>query len=179
MSFVHCGSHSPVAEAEKRFAFALISFAIMLCPHRASAGEPERKPIIAMERSACQTECPEYRVEIYADGHVAFDGKAFVKHRGKATGRTGIRAVEALLNQAVEFGFFETKSVYASKRVVRFNQGEWYVDQDASTHCYSTTTEIAVGPLSHRVEHCEGAPPWLKDIEEKIDKVAGTVKWIR
>ncbi|MEY2506587.1 MAG: hypothetical protein QOH01_916 [Verrucomicrobiota bacterium] len=152
---------------------------IALFAGRVCAAQTSEQFVVSLERTACQTGCPEYRIAIFADGKVQFEGKAFVKAIGIREGRISQADIEKFLNQVCSSGFFDLKSRYVVRPVVTHSGDDWRVEQQSASEGSGVITEIAVGGLHHRVENYGPGPGWLKQIEEMIDRLARAEKWIR
>lgn len=133
---------------------------------------------IFLERTGCQTGCPEYTVRIHADGTVVFEGKAFVKSKGVYRTHVGTREMENLLNDAIASGYFDLKSRYIGKTVVTYSNDGWVLEQQNRSESSATISEISVAGLQQRIENYGTAPELVSRIEERIDKLANTGQWI-
>ena len=64
-------------------------------------------PVLTFERTPCFGTCPAYRVQVYADGRVAYEGRRAVPLMGKHDLKLPASAVAAMLQQA-KAAHFET-----------------------------------------------------------------------
>jgi hypothetical protein len=55
---------------------------------------------LILERTACYGFCPDYTVEVRGDGMAIYEGRNFVRVRGKHMGRIPKAAVDALFGKA-------------------------------------------------------------------------------
>jgi hypothetical protein len=128
--------------------------------------------VVALERGACRGNCPEYRVELFESGRVAFTGAKNVAVTGPATGTaraSDIRAIKALLEES-GFAALDTAYVYGSSAC-----GQYYTDLPM------LSLWARVGTIVRKVQYdpgCQGAPAILKTLPARIDSVAGTTTWI-
>ena len=121
--------------------------------------------VISLVRGPCFGKCSEYTVAIYGSGRVEFDGRRFVCAPGQRTAQASIADVRTLLEQMLAFGYLDFYWRPGSK---------------------PSLSDTVISSLSHdgyyrRVAHHVGdreAPPFLKDLEERIDRVAGTWRWL-
>ena len=138
---------------------------------------------ISLERSACFGWCPDYRVTISGDGSVIFttdDGpvdpvagihREFSRSVGvliPGTHRTKIDpdAVKALVEQFRDARFFQLKNEYRDGAT------------DAATYVVSIETGHGSKRVVDYIGREAGMPAVVTALEESIDKVAGTRRWI-
>ncbi len=140
-------------------------------PAPASA-EENAGPVATLERTPCFGTCPVYQVSIFRDGTVKFVGKQHVKQKGEATVSVSRGAVDSLLAELESAGFFDFAD-------------EYVMDSPAcgpyATDSPTVITSLATGGRTKRIRHdygCSGAPAELRPLEQKIDDVAGTSRWI-
>lgn len=128
--------------------------------------------VVTLERTACFGTCPIYRVSIAASGTVRFEGKGFVAHQGSATARIPSAQVDSLLEELRQGGYFDMAERYVPDSPAC---GEYATD--SPTVITSATRE----GVTQRVQNyygCRGAPLSLRQLERRIDEVAGTSRWI-
>ena len=56
-------------------------------------------PVITLERTPCFGTCPSYKLTIYDDGKVEYEGRDFVKRKGKAEGQITKAELEELIRE--------------------------------------------------------------------------------
>jgi hypothetical protein len=122
---------------------------------------------ITLERTACFGTCPAYKVEIHGDGHVAFDGTAFVAVAGKREYHVPKPDIAQLVDDVRAKDIWSMRPSYAA----------------SVTDLPSTILTIRVGTQTHRLVDYAGEwvgmPPAVTRIEEEADKVGKTAQWIR
>jgi hypothetical protein len=118
---------------------------------------------ITLERTACFGTCPVYSVAIHEDGRVVYEGRQYVRESGTHTWRIDATAVRALAAEIDKAGFFEMKNEYTAP----------ITDQP------TTYTTVTIGSRTKRIKDYYGAPTALKEIEARIDTVAGTQPHVR
>jgi hypothetical protein len=160
----------------KVFMQILAIFALVNGATQVRASEPF---VISLERTGCKTECPEYKVSIFADGKVEFEGKASVKALGIRKGRIGQKEMAKFLNEVCVSGYFDLKPRYLGRPIISHLNDEWLIEQETVSDASAVITEITVGSLHQRVENYGTGPAWLTEIEKKIDRLATSSKWIR
>jgi len=129
-----------------------------------SATAPAQGPItITLERTACFGFCPAYRVSLREDGTVTYEGTQHVKVPGKQTWRIDPAAVRALAREMRDAGFFELQDQYRAMM----------------TDHPTVYTSLSTGGRTKKVMNYVAGPQKLKDLEERIDQVAGTQKYVK
>jgi hypothetical protein len=136
-------------------------------PAAASTG-----PVATLERTPCFGTCPVYEVSIFRDGTVRFVGKQHVKQQGGATATVSPAAVDSLVAELASAGYFDF--------------ADDYVMDAPACGLYATDSPIVITSLTadgrtKRIRHdygCSGAPAELRSLEQRIDAVAGSSRWI-
>ena len=131
---------------------------VLLSPN----GPPTRAPLVAtMEREGCFGECPIYKLEIFADGTVAYHGKTAVHTVGLRVGHMNEVAMRELHRQFAQVHFMSLPDFPRSD----------------CTDLQQVTLEYQ----GHRVVHNWGdkqAPEDLIYLELGIDGLTDSVKWV-
>jgi len=123
-------------------------------------------PTVSLERTACYGRCPIYKVTVLRDGTVLWEGERFVKTTGKASAKLPAAALAQLADAFRTAGFFALQDKY-----------ERY---DITDHPSAIVT-FDDGKRKKTVHHYHGdtsAPKQLYELEDAIDRIAGTAKWI-
>jgi hypothetical protein len=131
-----------------------------------TVGQTGRVPsdaLIKLERTRCFGQCPAYWVTIEADGRVIYEGRDFVRVKGRQTARISPGAVAALLETAERIGFFNLNDAYRAR----------------VTDNPTTFVTITRAGRTKTIEDYVSAPAAVKDLESKIDEAAGTRRWVR
>src|SRR5690242_3144405 len=134
-----------------------------------------RMPVITLERTACFGSCPVYRLTIFDDGKVLFDGKEFVKRPGIDTSQIKQSDLEELIRQ------FE--------KIDYLNLDENYTDDPKNcpqqwTDAPSAITSFEWKGKKKTIRHyygCSGSKvaEQLTALEDKIDEVVNTNQWLK
>ena len=116
-----------------------------------------------------------YRVVVFADGTVVFDGQHYVRESGVARTKVDPAEVVKLVQRFDAIGYFTLANQYGVADTV----GCGAVLADAPL----TTTSIVSGTRAKSVMHhhrcqSEGLRQ-LTDLENQIDRLAKTVRWIK
>ena len=133
--------------------------------------------LITLERSVCYGTCPDYKVNISADGKVTFDGHQFVKTKGAAQGNINLDNVRLLIAEFDKAKYFSLNDKYETEK-----DGcpeEW-------TDNPTVVTSIKMNGKSKSISHYHGCrdgqiiyPKALTDLEDRIDEIVGTKQWIK
>lgn len=131
-------------------------------------------PVITLERTVCYGTCPAYKLEIFEDGKVLYEGKEFVKQKGKAEGRITKAELQKLVNEfeRIKYASLDDKYVDDPK-----NCPEQWTDNPTAT------TSLNWEGKKKTIEHyhgCRGSQilDQLTALENKIDQVVNTKRWI-
>lgn len=130
---------------------------------------------IILQRTVCFGTCPDYTVTITSDGTVTFEGRRFTKTTGTATGRISRAAFRRLVREFQRIKYFSLPDEYAPGTKVC---------PQMITDLPSANTAIQLKGKTKSVRHyhgcgSKGALAALTALENTIDKVAGTQKWIK
>ena len=130
---------------------------------------------ITLERTACFGTCPMYTLTIKGDGSVTFDGKRFTKTIGTANGKITPADFRSLVREFEKINYFSLPDSYTP--------GTRECPQRV-TDMPSANTSIHVNGRTKIVAHYHGcgtagALAKLTALENKIDEVVGTEKWIK
>jgi hypothetical protein len=121
--------------------------------------------VITLIRTMCEGWCPGYRVQIYGSGKVEYVGIHYVCTFGEHVATADAREVRRLVEAMIATGYFG----YSWK------QGPFWIDAP------TVTSVLQHGGRSRTLPHDHGdrgAPRWLHDMEDEIDRVAGTARWL-
>jgi hypothetical protein len=127
--------------------------------------------VITLERTSCFGECPVYRVEITGDGAIHYTGIQHVRVVGPASASVPPEAVAKLVAEFTAARYWQFDDRYD---FIRNPDGTRSMITDLPT----TITSLRVGSHVKRVVDYVGAPAALKDLEARIDVVAGTLRWV-
>lgn len=138
---------------------------------------------ITLERSACYGSCPDYRVEIKGDGEVVFTSRAepvdeaAAMHRawnvsgvlvpGRHVSRIDRSALEALVERFRQAHFFGLKDSYQAGVT------------DNPTYVLTFQTGRHRKRVVDYVGNMVGMPEAMSALEDEVDRVAGTGRWVK
>jgi hypothetical protein len=118
--------------------------------------------LITMERTPCFGTCPSYSLIIHGNGTVRYEGFAFVAVTGVRTDQINEEKIRDLVQEFYRIDYFSLQDRY----------------EDPSTDLPSTTTSIAITGIKKSVYRYGFGPENLIQLENKIDEIAGTERWI-
>jgi hypothetical protein len=153
--------------------------AILICHgiafSKGDASDSGRRPtkVITLERTVCFGACPNYKLTIFSDGRVSYEGIRFVKKMGKATGHVSRAKLDRLIEQFTNIYYFNLPD--------SFKPGDKTCPQVA-TDMPSATTSLTWRGRSKTITHyhgCSGASALelLTNLENKIDEAVNVKKW--
>jgi hypothetical protein len=130
---------------------------------------------ITLERTGCYGECPMYKVTVAANGKVNYEGKDFVKVKGKAQTSLTTAQVKTLEKAIAKVKFFSLQNEYIAEK-----DGCTTVATDHP----ATTITISSGKQTKSVYHyfgCEGHVDLeqLTIFEDTIDTVVNSAQWVK
>jgi Domain of unknown function (DUF6438) len=154
--------------------FAAVLVAVTACSRRepAPAAVPESGPAVTLERTPCFGTCPVYTVAISRAGEVTFNGKHHVADTGQATATIPPERVDSLLGELEAAGYFGFSDAY-----VMGSPACGMYATDSPTVITSATRDGETKTIRHD-RGCSAAPAELSQLEQRIDEVAGTGRWI-
>lgn len=143
----------------------------------ASANVPEDL-MITLERTGCyatRNACPTYKLTVNADGSVVFEGRDVTKVKGKVEDKISVEKVKQLIGEFEKANYFNLEDSYDGETCPR-----------TSTDRPNANTSIQIGGKKKSVSHnlgCRGQdskiyPPELYELENKIDEIVETKRWI-
>jgi hypothetical protein len=129
--------------------------------------------VISLQRGNCEGGCPVYRVMIFANGDVIWQGRGRVSTIGVVLSRIERDHVRALIQQFQAIDYFHLDNIYGYR----------------GTGCRSSApdmpmvvTSLSSGGLSKIVSHHDGCVGDMSEkltaLENSIDKAVNTARWI-
>ena len=126
---------------------------------------------IALERTPCYGTCPVYTLTIHRSGRVEFFGKEHVRAKGLRSGRISSADFATLVRKIDAIDFFNMRARYDGRNPD--GSGTTITDQP------TRKTSVTRGGRTKTVENYFRGPPALKELEDLIDELAKSAKWIR
>ena len=134
--------------------------------------------MITLSRKECKGTCPVYDLTIDADGTVVFEGKRNTKTIGKATGKISAAEIDQLVKEFEKIGYFDLLAVYKPGLCPAY-----------LTDLATVDTSIRQNGKTKSISHYQGCynknpsdgpfPPGLTQLENIIDGIAETPKWVQ
>ena len=142
-------------------------------PTSASQSIPADTEIV-LEREECDLTCPIYKVTIFADGTVVYDGQKFVQRTGKIRSSIDKEKLAQLISEIERINYFSLKDKYSP-------EGEC---PKVATDYPTAFTFVKLNGRSKTTEHyygCTGSEAIqdLTRIESKIDQAVNIQQWIK
>lgn len=122
---------------------------------------------IRLVRSACFGWCPAYVVEIAGDGSVTYEGFSSVAVSGRFEDRIAPAEVAALVGMFERANFFSLKDEYAAEIT------------DSPFYSISLTIDGRTKTVTDYVGKMVGMPAAVTELEDAIDRAAGTAKFAK
>ncbi len=121
---------------------------------------------VTLKRTACRGTCPVYTVVVNAHGEVVFDGAEHVASTGIHKDTVEVDGVADLFAAVEAADFFNLDDCYCDER---------FFDVPTSV------VTVTMGGVTHSVTHLKGneAPEEFLALEEKIDLVAQSERWVK
>lgn len=138
-------------------------------PTEAEPSTPIRPGVLAsLRRTACYGWCPSYELTIYEDGRVEYDGRDYVKTKGKVTSKVDAAKLEAV------------REAFRSAQF--FSLGNYKYDSTKDpTDGPSAVLYYAEAGRAKIVDHYGGsgrAPATVATLEDAIDSLLGVEQWV-
>jgi Domain of unknown function (DUF6438) len=139
----------------------------------ATAGAQAESQItkIVLERTRCFGTCPVYTVTVLSSGRVEFTGEDHVKVKGVQTSQISPPDFARLVKKIDEIDFFNLRSRYDGRNP----DGSGTTVTDLPTR----KTSVTRGGETKKVENYFRGPKGLGELEDLIDKLTKSAKWIR
>ncbi len=103
-----------------------------------------------------------YDLKILGDGTVEYTGLGYVCVEGKHRGHIGEEEFRTLLDAFRAANYFSLEDEYGG----------------FATDSYSTISSVTIGDQKKEIEYMFGAPPALTQLEDTIDRLSHSHKWV-
>jgi hypothetical protein len=170
------------------FKRTLLSLAMLVmisaCSSLSSTPSPESQDIpsdtiITLDRTMCLGTCPSYNLSVRADGTVVFTGREYTKENGTVHSSISKDQLKQLISEFTKAQYFSFRDHYIS-----MEDGCPRLWTDSPT----VTTSIRINGQYKSIVHDLGCqednavsavfPKELAELEDKIDEIIDTKKWI-
>lgn len=151
----------------RAFLAAIAAAVLAACAQAAPAQSPAMDDVqIQLTRGVCFGFCPDYTVTINGDGQVRYEGRRFVNAVGERTATIPRADVERLVARFDEIGFDQLRNEYRGRMT------------DMPTYTVSITRNGQTKTVLDYGGVDAGMPRAVRDLEQEIDRVAGTPQWV-
>jgi hypothetical protein len=131
--------------------------------------------LIVLQRGACEQRCAVYRIVIFADGTVIYEGRYFVRRSGLIKSGISPEVLAKLLSDLEAGGFFQLEDNYGYGSKDHCES----IDSDGPAAILSVSYKGRSKTVLHN-HRCVGpVPNRLTELEDKVDRAVGAVKWIK
>jgi hypothetical protein len=121
---------------------------------------------IVFTRTECFGTCPVYEVQIEQDGTLVYNGRKHVVVKGQRLARISAEELSALLELFRNADFFSLDDKYALDVT------------DGPTYVTSITIDGRTKTVADYLGVSVGMPQSMTDLEQGIDRIAQTAKWV-
>lgn len=118
--------------------------------------------VISLERTGCYGTCPSYQLTVYGDGKVVYNGINHVKKKGLRRSRISQNQVMELVTEIKDIDYFSLRDSYDAPI------------EDKS----SVITSATIDGQTKKVVDLYSAPKELIELENNIDKITDSSKWV-
>ena len=126
---------------------------------------------VALERTACFGTCPVYKLTVHRSGAVEFEGNDHVRAKGLRHDRITAADFARIAAKIEQINFSSLRGRYDGRNP----DGSGVTVTDLPT----TRTSVTRGDETKTVENYFRGPRGLKELEDLIDEVTKSSRWIR
>lgn len=121
---------------------------------------------IRLQRNMCLGTCPVYSLEIFGNGTVVYNGERFVNVTGQQISNIPQEKVRKLVEEFYKINYYSFKDAY--NEIVKTDQP-------------TVSTSINMSGIYKSVfdNHGATAPEGLRLLENKIDEITNSSKWVQ
>jgi ankyrin repeat protein len=123
--------------------------------------------VMTLSRTGCFGACPSYTVEIHGDGTILYKGNSSVVFTGDHRDQISAEQVSEVLDAFHKADYFSLRDEYS------------YQVTDCPTYTTSFQIDQVFKSVTDYVGAEAGMPQSVSNLEETIDRVSGTMKWIK
>jgi hypothetical protein len=164
-SGVNCGMRRHRRQAARWSAAATLLLSVAACSQRVP--DLSAHELLRFERTVCFGECPAYKVDLFEDGHLQYAGSVAVAIPGPAEVWIATPAMAKIRSSIQRLSELKADCC----------------------NCYDSTDSPSVnmtfrtrgGKEPKKIDHyhgCEKAPDWLYEMENSIDELLDTERWV-
>jgi len=161
------------------FALALCFLILSKVEAQSKGNEVPKDLFITLERTICYGTCPDYRLEIQSNGTINFEGREYTKIKGKITDKITAEQLKQLVLEFEKADFFSLDEKYPNEKKNC---------PSVATDMPSAIVSIKIDGKQKTIKHYLGClksgeplelfPSALVILEDKIDEIVNTKRWI-
>ena len=132
--------------------------------------------VIILQKGYCERECPMYRVIVFANGDVIWQGIDHVRRKGLALGHLTPDQVREVIDAFKSIDYLHLQNIYGVR-------GKGCTTTQNSMFAQVTSTSMTIDGQSHALGHDSGC---IGDVstriavaEKKMDEITDTARWIK
>ena len=137
--------------------------------------EPAPDTLITLQRGACELRCAVYRLVIFADGTVIYEGRHFVRRTGLVKSGISPATLSGLIHDLETGGFFQLETNYGYENTDRCDS----IGPDGPAAILSLSNQGRSKTVIHNHRCLGSVPDRVTELEDKVDRAVGAVKWIK
>ncbi len=121
--------------------------------------------VVTLERTPCYGDCPVYKLSMYGDGRIIYEGEKYVKVIGIITASISEDQFKQLYAEFRKIDYFSLKDSYQ------------HLD---TTDMPGAITSLTVDGQTKTINHYHGdhsAPKSLTNLENRIDQIVSSNQW--
>ncbi len=126
----------------------------------------EIREVASIARTTCYGQCPYYKIKIYSDGLLVYEGKKNVAHLGTHRARISVDSIDLTLAQAKAINYIQLNEKYQV-------EGLGILDLPVCI------THIKEGLAEKTIWNRNDAPVELIRFERYIDQLLADIHWIK
>ena len=135
--------------------------------------------VMSMKKTECYGPCPVYEITINGDGAGEYYGEKYVNTMGKVSFNVTNSDVMLLLDKIYQVRFFDFVDSYESKFSLEANEnGGVQVIPLTPTDMPTSIITVKIGNYTKSVSNYYNAPDGLKEVEDNIDGIARSYRWL-
>lgn len=137
----------------------------------ADATDPDT--LATLERTMCFGTCPSYKLAVYTDGTVEYQGRDYVAVEGRDSTEISQEALQQLVEAFQEADYFSFRNNYVSGEICR----------EYMTDLPTAITSFRYEGREKKVTHYHGCRGFegqqrLTALEDTIDQIVGSERWV-
>jgi hypothetical protein len=157
------------------FCAVALTHATLIFAQAANSKEAAPDTLIILQRGACENRCAVYRLAIFADGSVIWEGRHFVRQSGLVKSGISQAVLSKLIADLEAGGFFQLQTNYGYGTIA----GCASIDPAGPAAILSVSNQGRSKTVLHH-HRCVGPEPdRVTKLEDAVDRAVGTVKWIK